>query len=727
MDFFFSVNSVGNPLRANVYPVAKEKFKWEVRDEFDASDSKYDLETDAGTKQLWDDITNLMPSHCTANPKGEGCYDLIIAFVSDRSGTYPEGRTQGFTYGKPTNIVVAKDEDAPATVAHEIAHTYGIGDTYNGGSFRCSVNPAPASFTGKDGDNREQNVQCTAQGREPLGEISATKIPEDQHPYEVDGRGALKDMACYMGSGGQQAQFWTTQEAYNHLFTQLAPSVAKRATRESPVRVLAFQGFIKADGTVEEPLDPWESFMDDTVHTDTTGVYMIRAVDAGGNTVATQKLDVQFNILSTPPDPIKTLEWAPFEGVIPFPENVKKFEIVKDDVVKATKTVSANAPTVSSVKPATAGETVSGQYSITWNAEDKDGDSLSYTVEYNSDVVGAPNNWMILDSEIEEKKWDEDFSSLSGGDNAEIRVTATDGILTAVAESAVFKVPFKKPEVFIQEPEWGTSYEVGDEIMLEADVYDVQDEWLANDKLVWTSSISGQIGKGTNLVKELSAGEHVITLTGTNSKGLSSTDSLTVFVGNVTTEYIAEGDEEPVVLTNTFNNATTSVTVPAGLVTADTELSYTYLKEPSASTLPAFAYKGRYFSLSAEAEQSADNWVEVSDLKVTVKLENLNLPAGVSLGSLKLLRWDGTAWTDSGATYDTAVDGILGATVSKMGEYALVGVEKLIPGLEAAIRVLKILTEIPDTSASDLNFAGGPGIGLEDAVFILQSVAEQQQ
>ncbi|MBF0572797.1 MAG: hypothetical protein HQK69_03450, partial [Desulfamplus sp.] len=301
-----------------VYPIADNKIEWQIREEFDASDSKYNLETDDGQRNLWESLTNLMPNDCSSNPDKPGCYELIVGFISDRPKGYPNGTLQGYTYGKPTNIVVAKDEDAEATVAHEIAHVYGVGDTYSGGSLRCSVNPAPDHFKGSDWDNRENSNYSCANGRLALDNVSATKIPADQHPYEVGGRGLLGDMACYMGSGGKQEQFWTTQDSYDHLFNQLAPSSTKIKFRSTPARLLYYFGYMKENGEIE--LEPWESYEDTVDVKDSTGDVMIKALNSKGETVATTKVDVQFYVLSTPPEPIKKIEWAPFEGDMRFPE-----------------------------------------------------------------------------------------------------------------------------------------------------------------------------------------------------------------------------------------------------------------------------------------------------------------------------------------------------------------------------------------------------------------------
>lgn len=49
------------------------------------------------------------------------------------------------------NVVVNSDGDMQATVAHEVAHIYGVGDEYDQvGSFRLSVNSPPYGYWGCD-------------------------------------------------------------------------------------------------------------------------------------------------------------------------------------------------------------------------------------------------------------------------------------------------------------------------------------------------------------------------------------------------------------------------------------------------------------------------------------------------------------------------------------------------------------------------------------------------
>jgi len=681
---------------AAVYPISPDNILWSIREEFDASEDYYDLETEEGQQQLWEALTNLMPTSCSADPDGEGCYDLIVGFISDRPNTFPEGELQGYTFGKPTNIVVAKDEDAPATVAHEIAHIYGIGDTYDGGSFRCEVNPAPDDFTGTNWDNPEASISCQ-EGREAFPDSSATLIPASANPYEVGGRGALGDTACYMGSGASMAKIWTSPEVYDHLFYQLAPeNTVTRKRRSAPHRLLYYFGYVNDAGEIDT--EPWESFMDTVEVPDTTGTYMIRAVDAEGKILATQKLSINFYVLGTPPAPNRKLDWAPFEGAIRFPEDTARLEIVKDDKILDEIIVSANAPVISGVSPGESGS-IDGPYTIQWTATDADDDPLTFTVEYNPDVTDPKSEWMILNGDLGQPVLQDDFSELPGGPHAKIRVIATDGILASSAESSEFTVPIKPPFVFIEDPEWGYSYETDDEIDLEVDAFDPQDDWLENDSLVWTSDISGVIGTGNALVvKDLPMGEHTITLTATNRAGLTARDSITLEVGNLSVDYLEyrPGDARDLVMTNTYANRTTTVKYPKEAVSKDIYVEFEVLKKPD--TLPeGFDYTGRYFFLFAEEGQGEEEntWSEIttpaSPVRVIVDYAG-DLPSDIDPDGLRLYRLNqsgqwvdvATECTDSGTTYDRSVTGKLGINICRLGEFALTGRKKTVTPVDPA-------------------------------------------
>jgi hypothetical protein len=517
------------------YPVAPANYNWQNGNELDASG--YDINTDEGRAQLWQDLSNLQPQECANAPSEPNCFDLIVGFIPTNPQTAGGGSLQGYTMGKPANIVVESDEDMPATVAHEVGHVYGLGDEYEGGQFNCEVNPVPPSFTGKNFNNAEQSpYSCASSKEQPFPGASGTLIPAIFMPFEIGGRGLLPDMVTFMGTGSQQAQAWITPRAFAHLFTQLDPSrtaslptTPKIAKLAAPQRYLYASGFIPnpkaAGGKVE--LDPWYAFDDDAPLKATKGDYIMEALDASGKVLASNG----FKILFAVPDQPKDLDKAPFEVVLPFPQGTAKFVVKKGTTVLGERIVSKNVPTVSVLTPK-ANENVDGSYSITWEGKDADNDKLFYDVEYSPD--GSDDGYFFLAGGLSAAKHVENFKDLPGGDKATIRITVSDGILTSEAVSAAFKVPAKPPEIFLDAPKANATFKAGQEVALEGYAYDMQiDDWLFEDELVWTSDKDGEIGKGELLfVDKLSKGNHTITLTATSPSGLKATQTVKITIGD---------------------------------------------------------------------------------------------------------------------------------------------------------------------------------------------------
>ena len=534
-----------------VYPLAEDNLVWKIRETvLDASAASYNLaKADwSGCKKLSDTLDNLIPSKCKTSPQSEGCYDFVMGFIKESLIQENGSGLAGYAYlGSKSVVVVAGDDDAPGTVAHEIAHQYGIGDTYDGketSSIRCSVNPAPNAFQGRDWDKGLPEgvvVSCTAgrlastlAGTDGATTINGAQVSAFDHPYDVTGRGILPEMADFMSaSGAWQSQMWITKDSYDWLFRRLVRQEAGLtkvsrvvATSASTQRFVSFSGTLSNTDTVE--INPWKSYTDTVTLSDSTGSLMVQAVNLAGTVLASTSFTVQFYMVHPP----RTLTNAPFEGVINFPAGTVKFRIVKNGAVLAEVPVSDHTPTVAGVTPQTK-TTLTGAFTINWTGNDTDGNNLTYTVEYNPDVTNASSGWLVLADGLETSSWTQDFSQLPGGNHAKIRVSAYDGVLFGEAESAEFVVPLKQPEVTIDELPWGTVYNPGDDILLTVEAYDPQDGSLPDDKIRWTSDISGELGYGSELIVEnLEEGRHTITVTATNSAGLSSRASITVQVGS---------------------------------------------------------------------------------------------------------------------------------------------------------------------------------------------------
>lgn len=128
----------------DVYPHSEIEIQWGATGNFGTK--QYDLaDPDNGWWEIWNGLRNLQPM------AGSGVeqYDKILGFVQYRQG--PTSGTLGYTCGAPANIITLSDEDMLATVAHEMAHNYNIGDEYDdeqASSLNPNINPVPYGYKG---------------------------------------------------------------------------------------------------------------------------------------------------------------------------------------------------------------------------------------------------------------------------------------------------------------------------------------------------------------------------------------------------------------------------------------------------------------------------------------------------------------------------------------------------------------------------------------------------
>ena len=123
-------------------------------------------------------------------------------------------------------------------------------------------------------------------------------------------------------------------------------------------------------------------------------------------------------------------------------------------------------------------------------------------------------------------------SDLSEGTHI-ITLAATDSLGVAGTASATITVTVSNepPTVAITAPLDGASFTQGDFIAFTGTAMDPEDGALTGASLVWSSSINGEIGTGESFSKnDLSAGDHTINLTATDSHGATATDSVTITV-----------------------------------------------------------------------------------------------------------------------------------------------------------------------------------------------------
>lgn len=91
--------------------------------------------------------------------------------------------------------------------------------------------------------------------------------------------------------------------------------------------------------------------------------------------------------------------------------------------------------------------------------------------------------------------------------------------------------PRSLPDIAIMSPLDGDAFAEGESITFSASVYDVDEGPIRENCKIWTSSIDGDIGRGTFFSRnDLSAGVHIITLTARDSEGETASVSVRITV-----------------------------------------------------------------------------------------------------------------------------------------------------------------------------------------------------
>ena len=322
-----------------------------------------------------------------------------------------------------------------------------------------------------------------------------------------------------------------------------APSVARPPGGAEPVagdgeatavpalrRVLVVSGMREQaeDGTVRAGLYPLFAYETSKAVSAPEGSgYTLELLNGRGEVVRSVDFAADATLPAGPDGEPAIEMWAVFVADPPDYRGVRVWR-GKENVAELE--ASNSAPEVEVTAPA-AGQTHGGEtVQMSWSASDADGDVLSYVVYYSTD---AGVSWRLLEPYLAQPRLVWPRSALAGTDRARIRVIATDGVLSASAESAVFSVANHPPRVRILNPRQGRTYGGYATVILDAEAYDNEDGRLDSSKIVWRSSIDGAIATGrsaTVTTGDLTTGTHTITATATDSDNTAGSASVTVSV-----------------------------------------------------------------------------------------------------------------------------------------------------------------------------------------------------
>ncbi|MEQ8821898.1 MAG: PQQ-binding-like beta-propeller repeat protein [Sumerlaeia bacterium] len=254
-----------------------------------------------------------------------------------------------------------------------------------------------------------------------------------------------------------------------------------------------------------------------------------------GSSFAAQLLDEMDNVLSE--KAFETVEVAEdFEGAsffdltMEFDPQAQSLRILQDGTTLVERTFSPNAPTVEVLMPE-GGEEAGEELDISWNANDPDGDDLTYLIQYSND---NGSRWNTLEANYDSQQLTVPTELLEGNaqDNScLVRVIANDGANTAMDVSEAFTVSDRAPQAAILAPNEGETFSIEATVLVRGTGYDPEGGEFQGQEMTWFLDGEELDETGPEIhLTDLYAGTYELNLEVTDSENQVATDTLTFVV-----------------------------------------------------------------------------------------------------------------------------------------------------------------------------------------------------
>jgi DNA-binding beta-propeller fold protein YncE/PKD repeat protein len=367
------------------------------------------------------------------------------------------------------------------TFAHEVGHNY---DLVPEG--KSNYDPTQ-KLPGGDPLHHSKNQMLNNEDGAPVmvwNSIQDTILPGGQVGSIMGYNGSGEDNSIF------ESRFENENVDYHVLFGKLSDGSAamnqsstQNVAMSAPLQKLALIGGVSLDGevtidasvltTAELPITPSEG-----------GDYSLAFLDSEGNVLAEESFSPAFTL----PD-AGLLDEGIIDLVRPYPDATAKVDIRWKGRVLASLAPSASPPVVSNVVVSLG---TAGRSTISWSANDPDGDSLTYSVFYSPDG-GATFRPIASGLTTTELFWDGRL--VGGSSNALVRVDASDGFYRGSGSSSIFGLAQKPPQVVILSPIAGARIPEGAFLSLRGMAFDPEDGLLDSDSLTW--ELDGEIIPGS--------------------------------------------------------------------------------------------------------------------------------------------------------------------------------------------------------------------------------------
>ncbi len=254
------------------------------------------------------------------------------------------------------------------------------------------------------------------------------------------------------------------------------------------------------------------------------GRVLFQALNSRGRVI--EQIATIPNFESEAGEEVKT---APIAVTFSALEDLQVIQLVEGERVTARRVRSPNAPQLLIESPKR-GQTLEGPFAVSWQARDPDGDQLTFMVQYSSGYDREGRQlWVPLEVNQKGTRIVADTKYLAGSRDASVRVIASDGFNTTLAEVSGLSLPVENaPKIKIVGNKT-SEYQEGSLVILQASVYDREDGILTDEEVLWTSNRDGALSKSATLqTANLSPGAHRLTVRATDTSGLTSEDHIEI-------------------------------------------------------------------------------------------------------------------------------------------------------------------------------------------------------